>query len=89
MELMLGSLSDLLYGKLSKGVGEVLKPKRQLGIMRSIADGMRFLHSHNVAHRDLKSANVLFNRQLEMKLCVSRLHLARPRLSPFVYARII
>jgi serine/threonine protein kinase len=31
--------------------------------------GMHFLHSHNVCHRDLKSANVLFDRKLQVKLC--------------------
>ena len=30
---------------------------------------MDFLHSHNVCHRDLKSANVLFDRKLHVKLC--------------------
>jgi len=69
MELMLGSLSDLLYGKLSKGVEETLKPKRQLAIVKGVAAGMLFLHDHGVCHRDLKSANVLFNRHLDVKLC--------------------
>ena len=31
--------------------------------------GMEFLHAHNVCHRDLKSANVLFDRKLHVKLC--------------------
>lgn len=31
--------------------------------------GMDFLHAHSVCHRDLKSANVLFDRQLKVKLC--------------------
>lgn len=69
MELMLGSLSDLLYGKLSKGVEETLTPKRQLSIVKGIASGMYFLHDHGICHRDLKSANVLFNRHLDVKLC--------------------
>jgi serine/threonine protein kinase len=30
---------------------------------------MAFLHAHNVCHRDLKSANVLFDKQLRIKLC--------------------
>jgi serine/threonine protein kinase len=69
MELMLGSLADLLYGKLSKGVEETLKPRRQLSIVKGIAGGMHFLHDHGICHRDLKSANVLFNRHLDVKLC--------------------
>jgi serine/threonine protein kinase len=71
MELMKGSLADLLYGKLSKGVEQTLPPcgARTLSVLQGIAGGMMFLHSHSVIHRDLKSANVLFNRQLQVKLC--------------------
>ena len=46
MELMLGALSDLLYGKLSKGVTDTLTPKRQVLIVKGIASGMQFLHDH-------------------------------------------
>ena len=69
MELMLGSLSDLLYGKLSKGAEKSITDKRQLSIIKGIGSGMLFLHEHGVCHRDLKSANVLFNRHLDVKLC--------------------
>ena len=71
MELMKGSLADLLYGKLSKGVEQTLAPDsaRTLSVLQGIAGGMGFLHEHSVIHRDLKSANVLFNRQLQVKLC--------------------
>jgi serine/threonine protein kinase len=69
MELMKGSLADLLYGKMSKGVDQTLTPARQLSVMKDIAAGMAFLHSHSVIHRDLKSANCLFNRQLVVKIC--------------------
>ena len=71
MELMKGSLADLLYGKLSKGIEKTLPPCgiRTLSVLQDIAAGMCFLHSHSVIHRDLKSANVLFNRQLQVKLC--------------------
>ena len=69
MELMRGSLADLLYGKLSKGVDQSLTPARQLSVLKDIVAGMTFLHSHSVIHRDLKSANCLFNRQLVVKIC--------------------
>ena len=46
MELMLGALSDLLYGKLSKGITDTLTPKRQVLIVKGIAAGMQFLHDH-------------------------------------------
>ena len=41
-----------------------LGEKRQLHIAQGIANGMAFLHSHSVAHRDLKGSNVLYDRQV-------------------------
>jgi serine/threonine protein kinase len=54
-----------LYGRLSGNVDAVLTERRQLGLVRDICLGMSFLHAHSVAHRDLKSANVLFNKRLQ------------------------
>jgi serine/threonine protein kinase len=70
-ELCVGSLSSLLYGRLSTAPGstERLTPKWEHAFVRGIATGVSFLHKHNVAHRDLKSANVLFDRSLMPKLC--------------------
>ena len=67
MELMNGSLTDVLYGKLSKGVDKTLTAGRQLSVMKDIAGGMQFLHAHSVIHRDLKSANCLVNRQFQVR----------------------
>ena len=57
--------------KTHKGIEKTLPPCgiRTLSVLQDIAAGMCFLHSHSVIHRDLKSANVLFNRQLQVKLC--------------------
>jgi serine/threonine protein kinase len=59
MELMRGSLTDLLYGKLSRDATKVLTPSRQLGIARGICRGaaphkrpFQFCCS---AHRTLRS----------------------------------
>ena len=44
--------------------------KRLVAIAYGIANGMRFLH-HKArgCHRDLKSHNVLYDKQLNIKLC--------------------
>jgi serine/threonine protein kinase len=71
-ELMTGSLLSLLYGSLARrpdGTLRELNDKRQAHILMGIATGMAFLHSHSVAHRDLKSANVLYDKHLNIKLC--------------------
>ena len=71
-ELMTGSLLSLLYGSLARrpdGTLRELNDKRQAHILKGVATGMAFLHSHSVAHRDLKSANVLYDKQLNIKLC--------------------
>ena len=69
MERMTGSLTDLLYGRLRQGADKMLIPPRLVAIACGIVSGMAFLHAHNVCHRDLKSANVLFDKQLRIKLC--------------------
>ena len=40
MELMRGSLADLFYGKLSKGVEKMLTPQRQLSVLRGVTSGI-------------------------------------------------
>ena len=65
-ELMTSSLDNLLYGKGSKNE---LTERRQVRIAHGIANGMAFLHRNGVCHRDLKSPNVLYDRDLNIKLC--------------------
>ena len=65
-EFLLGNLSELLYGK--KKTVE-LNDKRQVLISLGMANGLAFLHWKGICHRDLKSPNVLYNRDLYIKLC--------------------
>lgn len=41
----------------------------KLNIIRSIARAMFYIHHNNIVHRDLKSHNVLLDRNLNVKLC--------------------
>jgi serine/threonine protein kinase len=43
--------------------------KRLVAIAYGISNGMRFLHKNHICHRDLKSHNVLYDKQLNIKLC--------------------
>jgi sterile alpha motif and leucine zipper-containing kinase AZK len=70
VELMVGSLTDLLYGKDKKNLpDDKWHDRRKLGVAIGIVNGVKFLHSKKVCHRDLKSPNVLYDKDLNIKLC--------------------
>jgi len=63
-ELMETSVYDLIHDK------EVEFDERLRLIMCiQIAEAMRYLHSRNIIHRDLKSLNLLINQRFEIKIC--------------------
>ena len=65
MELMtLGSLRDVLSNELIPDIPSQLRVK----MLRHAAKGMYFLHSSGIAHRDLKSLNLLLDAKWNVKV---------------------
>jgi len=62
-ELLEMSLFDLLHNTNIR-LTWALKEKIAIGS----SDGLRFLHEHSIIHRDLKSANLLLNKNFEVKI---------------------
>lgn len=58
-----GSLHDMLHNETMVVDGEQILP-----ILRDIAQGVRFLHSGDVIHGDLKAANILVDSRLRAKV---------------------
>lgn len=58
-----GSLFQILHSS------ENLDWGIRINICIDIANGMNYLHSNNIIHRDLKSLNVLLSSHMEAKIC--------------------
>lgn len=41
----------------------------QIALMRGIANGLAYMHLHNIVHCDLKPANILLDEKLEPQIC--------------------
>jgi serine/threonine-protein kinase TNNI3K len=61
-----GSLHDRLFGSRRN---QPLDPRQKHLLSCQMCEGMTFLHSQRVVHRDLKSMNVLLDAQPSAKLC--------------------
>lgn len=61
-----GSLHDRLFGNRR---GQPLSPQQRGTIAKQTAEGLAFLHSQRVVHRDLKSMNILLDAGNNAKIC--------------------
>jgi len=61
-----GSLHDRLFGR---GRSMPMAPQQRSAIAFHTAEGLGFLHSQRVVHRDLKSMNILLDGQQNAKIC--------------------
>lgn len=63
MEKMDGDVNQLL-----RDSAPMLTEPQAALILREVVNGFAYLHSQRIAHLDLKAANVLINRNREIKL---------------------
>jgi serine/threonine protein kinase/ankyrin repeat protein len=63
MECQLGSLKHLM-----RDCTKTLNEQQIAIVAKCILAGLQHLHHNNIIHRDIKSANILFNEQAEIKL---------------------
>lgn len=68
-----------IAGFLKKG-GEGLKEDHYKYFIYQTLCGLNYIHSANVVHRDLKTRNLLINKQCDLKIC--DFGLARPLVKP-------
>ncbi|XP_018571436.1 serine/threonine-protein kinase PLK4 [Anoplophora glabripennis] len=56
-------------GELQKYVKEkTLSESEVSSIMRQVVEGIRYLHSHNILHRDLSLSNLLLTKDMQVKI---------------------
>lgn len=45
---------------------QVVSEKEASNIMRQVVEGVRYLHSHNILHRDMSLSNLLITRDMHI-----------------------
>lgn len=63
-----GSLHDIIYSKKSKSIQEKIPINRMLEIIIDVAKAMIYLHKREIFHCDLKSSNILMDKNWNIKL---------------------
>lgn len=64
-----GSLYHVLHEDTTPVQNRLTSLPSKLRVLRDVADGMRYLHSCEVIHRDMKSPNVLLDEEGRAKIC--------------------
>jgi serine/threonine protein kinase len=75
-----------LYSQLHlRGLGrqhQAIDTRRRMRMALDIARGMMYLHSRHIVHCDLKTANLLVDKNWLVKVCPPIANIATPRCSP-------
>jgi len=58
-----------LYDALGNHADRPVLPRLRLSMARNVADGLEYLHSCDIVHRDIKSLNILLTLDMRAKLC--------------------
>jgi len=60
-----GSLHALLFGKSKRSLSFAVKAR----MAQQVAEGLCYLHDISIVHRDLKTANIVLDAELNCKIC--------------------